>query len=110
MHERGRVEEAVNTLVALSRGRRVTEVEIVLGPGMLLSIAEPAWEELTAGTPAEGARVTWELARDTLRCMACDLEYPGDRLDACPMCGSDGMVVERVPEIAIGESHFEGGA
>ncbi|MEV0743255.1 hypothetical protein AB0I51_46775 [Streptomyces sp. NPDC050549] len=45
--------------------------------------------------------MTWATAADTLTCLGCGRDYPGDRLTPCPVCGADGLVTRPTPKIEI---------
>lgn len=102
MHERDLIAEILETLSSLAGANRVGSVEIALGPGLDQGQAEAAWRDLTHGTSLADAHVTWERASDVLRCGECGHEYSGDRLDSCPYCGGDGLVVESAPRVSLG--------
>lgn len=102
MHENDLVEEALETLRSLPDGGPISVVEVVLGPGVDRAKAARAWRFLTAGSPFERTRVTWEQGLDLLRCERCRHEYTGDEFDTCPYCGADGIVVEPAVPIEIG--------
>ena len=101
MHELGPVTSAVVALLAAVGQRPLATVAVALGPGLDPAAARAAWVQATAGTAAADAAVTWQLAQDTLRCLGCARDYPGDRLARCPGCGGDGLVVAAVPAIAV---------
>jgi Zn finger protein HypA/HybF involved in hydrogenase expression len=102
MHERELMAEVVETLERLADGESVGEVEIALGPGIDRDQAERGWETVTEDTPLAGARVIWEQALDLLRCGDCGHEYTGDRLESCPYCGGDGVVIEPALPVSLG--------
>ena len=102
MHEQGLMAEVVETLQSLADGESVGEVEIALGPGVDREDAERAWETVTEDTPLAGAHVVWEQALDLLRCGDCGHEYTGDRLESCPYCGGDGVVIEPAVPVSLG--------
>lgn len=102
MHERDLVAEIVETLAGLVGLSDVVGVEIALGPGVDRARAEEVWRDLTEHTGLGAAHVTWERASDLLRCGECGHEYSGDRLDSCPYCGGDGVVIETAPPISLG--------
>lgn len=102
MHERDLIGEILETLVSLAGPRTVERVEIALGPGVDRVRAESAWQDLTMGTSLASTHVTWERASNLLRCGGCGHEYTGDRLESCPYCGADGVVVEPAPPISLG--------
>lgn len=102
MHEQELMAEVLETLQSLADGESVGEVEIALGPGVDRADAERAWETLTEDTPLAGAHVVWEQALDLLRCGDCGHEYTGDRLESCPYCGGDGVVIEPTVPVSLG--------
>ena len=102
MHEQELMADALETLRILTDGGRVREVEIALGPGVNREDAIRAWNAVSADTPLADTRVVWEDAVDLLRCGDCGNEYTGDRLDSCPYCGADGVVVETAIPVSVG--------
>jgi Zn finger protein HypA/HybF involved in hydrogenase expression len=98
MHERAVVFGEVATLLEAACGRRPHTIVVELGPGMTQPVVESAWDEAVRGTTLERAPVRWRRASDTLRCLDCADEYPGEPLTRCPHCGGDGLVVEPAPE------------
>jgi Zn finger protein HypA/HybF involved in hydrogenase expression len=101
MHERGVVSETAAAFLAAVGERRVGSVTLATGPGMIVDVAADAWEHVTAGTAADGARVAWEEALDLLSCFGCGATFEGDKLSQCPHCGGSGIVVEAAPEFAV---------
>jgi Zn finger protein HypA/HybF involved in hydrogenase expression len=101
VHERGPVSGAVVALLATAGNRPVTAVTVALGPSMDPDAARTAWSAAAAGTAAATAAVTWSEAPDTLHCLSCGRDYPGDRLTPCPGCGGDGLVVVEAPAVEI---------
>lgn len=102
MHEQELMADALETLRILARGSSVREVEIALGPGVDREDAERAWEALSRDTPLADVHVVWERAVDLLRCGECGHEYTGDRLESCPYCGGDGLVIEPTAPVSVG--------
>ena len=102
MHELGVVSEAAARFLEEIDGRRVEEVTLELGHEMELQIAEAAWEHVTRGTPAAGAQVQWVQIADQLVCFACSVTYHGGKLDTCPECGGNGLVIGEAPQFAVG--------
>jgi Zn finger protein HypA/HybF involved in hydrogenase expression len=105
MHERELIADAVDTLRVLVGDESVETVEIVLAPGIDRTNAVEAWSDLTVGTSLADTHVIWEEGNDLLRCDGCGHEYRGDRLDSCPCCGGDGVVIESIPPVAV--AHWE---
>jgi hydrogenase nickel incorporation protein HypA/HybF len=102
MHEQELMAEVLETLQSLANGEPIREVEISLGPGVDREDAARVWETLTEDTPLAGAHVVWEQALDVLRCGDCGHEYSGDRLESCPYCGGDGVVIEPAVPVSLG--------
>lgn len=102
MHEQELMVEVLETLRILAGGISVREVEIALGPGVDREDAERAWEALSEDTPLADAHVVWEQALDLHRCGDCGHEYTGDRLESCPYCGADGVVIEPAVPVSLG--------
>jgi hydrogenase nickel incorporation protein HypA/HybF len=101
MHEVGLLRAAVAELVTLTGDRPPRQVRVAIGPGVHLDAAEMAWQQAAAGTAIEQAAVVWEEAFDVLRCLDCGTLYRGWKLDRCPGCAGDGLVVEPAPELAL---------
>lgn len=101
MHEVGLLNAAVSALRSAVDGRPLRRVTIAIGPGVDPDAARHAWQHATAGSPAANAEVTWAPATDTLTCLDCGQDYPGDRLTRCPGCGGNGLVTEPAPEVEI---------
>jgi Zn finger protein HypA/HybF involved in hydrogenase expression len=102
MHEQELMAEALEALQRLADGESVGEVEIALGPGVDQEDAALVWETLTKDTPLADAHVVWEQALDLLHCRNCGHEYTGDRLEGCPYCGGDGVVIEPALPVSLG--------
>jgi hydrogenase nickel incorporation protein HypA/HybF len=71
--------------------QRITEIRITIGE--LTEIQEFAldfaFESMTPGTMAEGARLVVTTLAPSSRCRECGLEYDHDRFEMiCPSCGS----------------------
>ncbi|WP_239346109.1 hydrogenase maturation nickel metallochaperone HypA [Frankia sp. CIT1] len=43
----------------------------------------------------------WRNASDRLRCFACGCECDGGRLDPCPSCGGNGIVIVPADELTV---------
>jgi hydrogenase nickel incorporation protein HypA/HybF len=102
MHEQELMAGALKVLQGLADGESVGEVEVILGPGVEEKDAARVWASLTENTPLAAAHVTWERALDLLRCRDCGHEYTGDRLESCPYCGGDGVVIEPALPVSLG--------
>ena len=95
MHERAPVGSAALDLLQRLDGAPAA-VTVAIAPDVVEDIAKDAWESTTRGTPLERTRVTWIVRHPLLACFLCGTEYEGGRLDRCPACGGDGLVVEDV--------------
>ena len=100
MHERAAVTAALSDLLRESGGR-VARVEAVLGPGVDPSVVTGIWEETVSGTAAADADLVLVDGADTLRCLGCGDDYGGSKLDPCPECGGDGLVIDPAPEFEV---------
>ena len=102
MHEQELMAEVVETLQGLADGEAVAEIEVALGPGVNREDAARFWRTLTEETSLANTHVIWEQALDLLRCGGCGHEYTGDRLEICPYCGGDGVVIEPALPVSLG--------
>lgn len=98
MHERGPVAAAIASLKDLAG---IERIEVALGPLMEAPVARAAWEHIVEGTDLEDVGVEWTRASDLLACLSCATEYRGEKLDTCPMCGGDGLVVEHALDVEV---------
>jgi Zn finger protein HypA/HybF involved in hydrogenase expression len=101
VHDLGVVSEEAVRFLAEVDGRWVDEVTLEVGPGMELEVAQASWAHVVVGTIGAEARVRWERVNDTLLCFACSTTYDGEKLDVCPACGSNGLVIEHAPEFTV---------
>ena len=108
MHETGIVAETAEHLRVISDGRRVGSVTLALGPGMDHAATVQAWEHVTSSGPLASAAVTWMERGHRLACLACTAEYEGDKLDPCPTCGADGLLVAAADDLTIVDWRFRG--
>jgi Zn finger protein HypA/HybF involved in hydrogenase expression len=102
MHEQERMAGVIATLLSLAGDEVIAEVEIALGHGVEREGALRSWSTLTKGTELEDARVIWERSLDLFRCSECGRDYTGDRLEVCPYCGADGVLIETAPSVSLG--------
>ena len=100
MHERAAVSAALNGLMD-ETGGRLTRVVAALGPGVDQAVVTGIWEETVADTPAAAAELICEVSFNTMRCFGCQTDYPGSKLEQCPACGDDGLVVATAPEFEV---------
>lgn len=105
MHEVGLVSTALSELLERTNGQPVRAVRLALGPGAEREVIEAVWAQAVAGTAADGAVVEWVEARDELVCFDCGRLYAARRLDPCPACGGNGLVVGPAPDITIEDWH-----
>jgi len=101
MHEQGLIAGVAAEVVERAGGGRVGRVVITVGPEIDPLIVTTAWQSTVIGTTAETADLVVEKALDTMRCFTCGIEYEGAKLDPCPKCGLDGLVIRAAPEIAL---------
>lgn len=116
MHERSLIQaliEQAQEIACHSHAQRVVEIVVEAGP---LSGIEPllmmsAFEQLTAGTELEEARLTIRKVPLAIRCRACGLESTlTDFVFVCPGCPSgsvqvvsgDGLILRHV-ELQVSE-------
>lgn len=74
-----------------AEAQRITEIRITVGE--LTEIQEFAldfaFQSLTPGTIAEGAKLVVTTVAPSSRCRECDITYDHDRFEMlCPVCGS----------------------
>ncbi|MCK9930277.1 hydrogenase maturation nickel metallochaperone HypA [Frankia sp. Mgl5] len=101
MHEAGLARSAVSAIAEASEGTPVRTVVLAAAAGVDIASATAAWQSAAAGTCLENTHLSWEHAADRLRCFACGHEYDGARLDPCPSCGGNGLVVTAADELAV---------
>lgn len=97
--------DAVETSAKENNAQRILEVRLVIGEmsEVLEDAMSFAFEALTPGTLAEGARLSMTKVVPKSRCLACGEEYEHDRYHlACPQC--DSLVTEL---LAGREMHIE---
>jgi len=100
MHERAAVTEALARMMDDSGGS-IARVVAAVGPGVDSDVVAGIWEEVVAGTPASEAELVCKPAFDLLRCLGCGSDFPGSKLDSCPECSGDGLVIRRAPEFEV---------
>lgn len=99
MHERGVMSQLVNRLLT----EAPSDVEIRVGPSMDEEVAKATLAHLVEGTHLADLAVTWRRAYDLLNCLDCDADYSGSKVDPCPVCGGNGLVVEPAPDVYLVE-------
>jgi len=83
--------DAVETSARELNASRIVEVKLVIGEmaEVFEDAMDFAFETLTPGTLAEGARLTMTKVRPKSRCFDCGNEFEHDRYGfACPACSS----------------------
>lgn len=101
MHEAGLARAAVSAIIEASDGTPVRTVVLAAAAGVDIASASAAWQAAAAGTSLETTDLCWQRAADQLRCFACGREYEGARLDLCPVCGGNGLVIVPADELAV---------
>ncbi len=98
MHERAPVGTAAARLLAeIDPSDPPASITVALAPDVMADIAQDAWASATHGTVLETVEVEWVVRYPLLACLDCGVEYEGEKLDRCPTCGGDGLIVEDVP-------------
>ncbi|MCL2781304.1 MAG: hydrogenase maturation nickel metallochaperone HypA [Actinomycetia bacterium] len=101
MHEVALVNTAAATLLGRLGDTPTRAVEIEIGPKVVPEVAANAWRIAVAGSALQDVPVTWTTVWNTLRCLECGAEYPGDKLALCPRCSGTGLVVQEPDEVVI---------
>jgi hydrogenase nickel incorporation protein HypA/HybF len=89
---------------AAAGGGRVTDLYLVIG--QLSSVVDDSvqfyWDFVSAGTPAEGARLHFERVAAEFECGDCSARYgiSGEAL-ACPVCGGGRVSVRAGDEFHL---------
>ncbi len=86
-----------------AQAARVTDLYLVVGE--ISTYADESvqfyWDEISKGTPAEGARLHFRHVSAEAQCMACFTKYhPQEGEIVCPQCGAVGA------RILAGEEFF----
>jgi hydrogenase nickel incorporation protein HypA/HybF len=100
VHELSLARSLLDIVLAHAEKNGAIRVErLVLSFGRMSCIEptalETAFHITAAGTPAEGARLTFEVLPVVLYCLSCEKEYTsGEReIPPCPICGGAEVVV-----------------
>lgn len=101
MHERGLVSQVALKLASITGEAEVGAVTLALNPETEPAVVHDAWRSVTAGTPIEGAVLECVTRSHTLQCLDCGAQYPGGKLDVCPECAGNGLIVEPSSEVAL---------
>lgn len=99
MHERAPISmEAAKLLSELGEtSAPPSAVTVALASDVIVDIARDAWESATDGSILDGVPIKWVFRTATLTCLACGHNYSGAKLDLCPECGGDGLIVQDPP-------------
>ena len=76
--------------------KHITSVHIAIGEIAELNrgLIQSHWNELSKGTPAEGAQIHFHVVTAEVQCMACFQKYhPVGGEIHCPNCGSYGAKI-----------------
>jgi len=71
--------------------RRIARLHVAIGQlsALVLDLIQSHWDNISRGSPAEGARLDFRQELTRLLCLACDRLYmPSGRDLACPACHS----------------------
>jgi hydrogenase nickel incorporation protein HypA/HybF len=103
MHERAPIgRQAARLLARLSDSKSLPSVITVgVASDVNLDTARDAWDAATGGTRLAGIPVEWVVRHATLACLTCSGEYVGDKLDRCPTCGGDGLIIDDPPTAEV---------
>jgi hydrogenase nickel incorporation protein HypA/HybF len=90
MHELSITEAILEVALRHAQGRRVHAVHLLIGE--LSSFVDESislfWDELSRGTPAEGAKLVFRREPGTLWCFDCEKEFSiREPSFTCPQCG-----------------------
>ena len=103
MHERAPIgREAARLLHQLSNDHPPpSAVTVAVATDVNLATARDAWESATAGTRLSDVPVEWVVHSATLVCLTCTGEYVGSKLDRCPACGGNGLIINDPPTARV---------
>lgn len=93
MHEMAIAQGLINAVLAAARNNNaalVEKVEVTIGEMQLVvpEALETAFEAVSRGTPAEGARLVLLTERIRMHCRKCGVEFEtGIQQFLCPRCG-----------------------
>ena len=113
MHEMGITREVLTAVLEAAEragAERVNWVRLTVGEltEVVPDALQFAWEALTPGTPAAGARLVVDETPARSRCSECAKEFEHDRFDRrCPLCGSFLVEVLSGRELRIDEVDVE---
>jgi hydrogenase nickel incorporation protein HypA/HybF len=79
-----------------SNAKRIKTVNLAVGEIAELdqTSIQGYWEDISIGTPAEQAQLTFRFINAEVQCMSCFMKYhPIDGKIHCPQCGSYGAKI-----------------
>jgi hydrogenase nickel incorporation protein HypA/HybF len=79
-----------------SNAKRIKTVNLAVGEIAELdqTSIQGYWEDISKGTPAEQAQLTFRFINAEVQCMSCFMKYhPLDGKIHCPQCGSYGAKI-----------------
>lgn len=96
MHELSVTQNILEIALRHAAGQRISEIELVIG--QLSSFVDDSiqfyWDIISAGTPAEGARLRFKRIPAQMRCLKCGENYTLEGDFTCPQCGArEGRLV-----------------
>jgi hydrogenase nickel incorporation protein HypA/HybF len=107
MHELGVVKSILaNALQSAQEANAARVADLYLVLGEFSSLDEDSiqfyWDEVSAGTICEDARLHFRRVPATLRCLDCDVTYTLDRdQTACPACGGEHVRLIAGDEVSL---------
>jgi hydrogenase nickel incorporation protein HypA/HybF len=107
MHEISIMTEAVRMAVEAAQaagGQRITELRLRVGTlsGAVPEAIQFAWDVVTEGTIAAGARLEIETVAATSWCAQCQVEFPTSKgFSECPTCHQISHELRRGRELGI---------
>ena len=104
MHELSLMSNLLETAVATAGGGPVCALRVRTGPlsGVVIDSLRFAFDALSPGTPAAGARLDIEEIPPAFRCTRCQTEYePPVGSYQCPACGSSEGELLRGHELEL---------
>lgn len=115
MHEMGIVAsilESAASAAGSAGAQRITEIRISVGELTEVQdfALDFAFESLTPGTMAEGAKLVVNHVGATSRCLMCGVEFPHGRFEiVCPECGNFACEMLTGRELTIDSIEIDDG-
>ena len=93
-----------------SNAKRIKTVQLAIGE--IAEIDQTSiqrhWEEISKGTPAEHAQLSFRFINAEVQCMSCFMKYhPIDGIIHCPHCGSYGAKILSGEEFYLESIEFD---